>query len=141
MLEGFNGIRVAGLLGWTTHPELIAMHQLSQVDSHDAAVMVDGLTFSYGTAQVLHGVSFAVSKGEVVGLLGPNDAGKSTTSKVLTGILSPGGGSVPVAGCSMPTEAVEGKKRIGYVPESVALFECLTAQEDVSSSTWNRGRL
>ena len=94
-----------------------------------AAVAVDGLTFSYGSGQVLHGISFAVRPGEVVGLLGPNGAGKSTTIKILTGILPPGGGSVRVAGCAMPAEATEAKKRIGYVPEAAALFESLTGEE------------
>ena len=92
-------------------------------------VAVDNLTFSYGSNRVLHGLSFALDRGEVVGLLGPNGAGKSTTIKALTGILPPDGGSVRVAGYSMPGEAVEAKKRIGYVPEAAALFESLSGQE------------
>ena len=103
-------------------------HQKQEHD-RDSVVTVDGLTFSYGSSQVLHGISFALERGEVVGLLGPNGAGKSTTIKVLTGILPPGGGSVRVAGYFMPIEAVEAKKRIGYVPEAAALFESLTGQE------------
>ena len=95
----------------------------------DAVVAVDGLTFSYGMGQVLHGISFALRRGEVVGLLGPNGAGKSTTIKVLTGVLPPGGGSVRVAGHALPEDAVEAKRRIGYVPEAAALFESLTGQE------------
>ena len=99
------------------------------VEGGDAVVAVDGLTFSYGSGEVLHGISFAVRPGEVVGLLGPNGAGKSTTIKILTGILAPGGGSVRVAGCAMPAEAADAKKRIGYVPEAAGLFESLTGQE------------
>lgn len=95
----------------------------------DAVVSVDGLTFSYGMGQVLHGLSFSLGAGEVVGLLGPNGAGKSTTIKVLTGVLPPSGGTVRVAGRALPEEAVEAKKRIGYVPEAAALFESLTGQE------------
>ena len=95
----------------------------------DAVVVVDGLTFTYGMGEVLHGISFALRRGEVVGLLGPNGAGKSTTIKVLTGVLPPGGGSVRVAGHALPEEAVEAKRRIGYVPEAAALFESLTGQE------------
>ena len=99
------------------------------VDDRNAVVSVDGLTFSYGADQVLHGISFGIKKGEVVGLLGPNGAGKSTTIKILTGILPLGGGSVRIAGHSMPSEAVEVKQRVGYVPESAALFESLTGRE------------
>ena len=98
-------------------------------ESRDPVVSVDGLTFSYGSRRVLHGISFALRRGEVVGLLGPNGAGKSTTIKILTGILPLDGGRVQVAGCSLPSEAVEAKKRIGYVPEAAELFESLTGQE------------
>lgn len=87
-------------------------------DRNDAAVRVEGLTFSYGAGDVLHGITFALRAGEVVGLLGPNGAGKSTTIKILTGILPPGGGTVRVAGHALPAEAVEAKQRIGYVPEA-----------------------
>lgn len=87
------------------------------------------MTFSYGRGNVLHGVSFAVGRGEVVGLLGPNGAGKSTIIKILTGILAPGPGTIRVAGCSLPDESIEAKKRVGYVPESGGLFESLTGQE------------
>ena len=98
-------------------------------DRNDAAVRVEGLTFSYGAGDVLHGITFALRAGEVVGLLGPNGAGKSTTIKILTGILPPGGGTVRVAGHALPAEAVEAKQRIGYVPEAAGLFESLTGQE------------
>ena len=98
-------------------------------DPHEEAVAVDGLTFSYGAGEVLHGISFAVRPGEVVGLLGPNGAGKSTTIKILAGILPPGDGTVRVAGHALPEGAVEAKQRIGYVPEAAALFESLTGQE------------
>ena len=105
------------------------MYKSSNAQRHAPIVSVDSLYFSYGIRQVLHGISFALGRGEVVGLLGPNGAGKSTTIKVLTGILPPARGAVHVAGYSMPTEAVEAKKRIGYVPEDAALFESLTGQE------------
>ena len=76
-------------------------------DEHDAVVTVDGLTFSYGAGEVLHGITFALRRGEVVGLLGRNGAGKSATIKVLTGILPPGGGSVSVVGHACRPEGVD----------------------------------
>lgn len=99
------------------------------LDSQAAAVYVDGMTFSYGRGTVLHGLSFAVGRGEVVGLLGPNGAGKSTIIKLLAGILAPGPGTIRVAGCALPDQSMEAKKRTGYVPESGGLFESLTGQE------------
>ena len=107
----------------------MAAHHSKPPPEPEPTVAVDGLRFSYGSKRVLHGLSFALARGQVVGLLGPNGAGKSTTIKVLTGILPPDGGAVRVAGFSMPDEAVEAKKRIGYVPEAAALFESLSGQE------------
>ena len=64
----------------------------------DNAIRVENLRFGYGGAEVLHGVSFDIRRGEVTGLLGPNGAGKSTTLKILTGILKFSEGRVEVAG-------------------------------------------
>ncbi len=105
------------------------MSERTGEDAREAVVSVDGLKFSYGAGEVLHGLSLVLRAGEVVGLLGPNGAGKSTTIKILAGILTPGDGTVLVAGHSMPDEATEAKKRIGYVPESGEMFRSLTAQE------------
>jgi len=95
----------------------------------DRAIRVDGLRFSYVTGEILHGISFDVRRGEVTGLVGPNGAGKSTTLRILAGILQPGSGSVVVDGCALPRQALDLKKRIGYVPEAAELYETLTAQE------------
>lgn len=92
-------------------------------------VRFEDVSFSYGGAPVLHGVSFRLAKGEVVGLLGPNGAGKSTTIKIIAGILTATEGSVSVAGFPLPAGAVDVKQRIGYVPEAASLFESLTGQE------------
>ena len=97
--------------------------------SDDVAVSVADLTFSYGGGEVLHGISFELRRGEVVGLLGRNGAGKSTTIRILAGVLPPGGGTVSVAGHAMPERAVEAKKHIGYVPEAAGLFDSLTGEE------------
>ncbi len=105
------------------------MHQTNAAPGHDVAVSVDNLTFTYGAGEVLHGISFRLRRGEVVGLLGRNGAGKSTTIKILAGVLPPGDGTVSVAGQAMPDKAVEAKKHIGYVPEAAGLFESLTGQE------------
>jgi ABC-2 type transport system ATP-binding protein len=92
-------------------------------------IEVENLIFRYHLAEVLHGINFSIGEGEIVGLLGPNGAGKSTTLKILTGILSSGSGSVRIQGLSLPEQALEAKRLIGYVPETAGLYESLTAQE------------
>jgi ABC-2 type transport system ATP-binding protein len=94
-----------------------------------ASIRVENLRFSYASREVLHGLSFEVAPGEVTGLLGPNGAGKSTTIKILTGILEPGQGRVIVEGCELPAQALELKRKIGYVPEAAELYETLSARE------------
>jgi ABC-2 type transport system ATP-binding protein len=94
-----------------------------------ASILVENLRFRYASREVLHGLSFQIARGEVTGLLGPNGAGKSTTIKILTGILEPGAGRVVVEGLELPREAVELKRRIGYVPEAAELYETLSARE------------
>jgi ABC-2 type transport system ATP-binding protein len=93
------------------------------------SIRVESLRFGYAAADVLHGISFDIARGEVTGLLGPNGAGKSTTIRILTGILEPGSGSVEVDGFRLPDQAVEVKRRIGYVPEAAELYETLSARE------------
>lgn len=87
------------------------------------------VVFSYGREDVLHRVSLELHRGEIAGLLGPNGAGKSTSIKIMAGILTATDGAVSVFGLPMPQHAVEVKQRIGYVPETAALFESLTGQE------------
>ena len=70
-----------------------------------------------------------VDRGEILGFLGPNGAGKSTTVKMLTGMIRPTSGSASIAGLDIVTRALDVKRRIGYVPESGAMYESLTAAE------------
>jgi ABC-2 type transport system ATP-binding protein len=92
-------------------------------------IEVDSLVFRYHLTEVLHSIRFSIESGEVVGLLGPNGAGKSTTLKILAGILAPGSGRVRIHGYSLPEQALDVKRVIGYVPETAGLYESLTAQE------------
>lgn len=94
-----------------------------------AAIEVEGLYFSYDQVEVLHGLTFQVRSGEVLGLLGANGAGKSTTLKILAGILSHGSGKIRVQEFTLPENRNEVKRLLGYVPESAGLYESLTAKE------------
>ena len=98
----------------------------------DLAVETHGLTREFGGFVAVDGVDLAVPAGSFYGFLGPNGAGKSTTIKCLTGLLRPTRGSMRILGVDPTADAVRVKRRIGVVPEDLALFERLTAQETLS---------
>jgi ABC-2 type transport system ATP-binding protein len=95
-------------------------------------IEVRNLVKHYGSQEALRGVSFTVRPGEITGYLGPNGAGKSTTLKILTGLLRPTAGQVLIAGHDVTVAPLEVKRRIGYVPESAALYSSLTPHEYLS---------
>jgi ABC-2 type transport system ATP-binding protein len=92
-------------------------------------IRVRDLHYAYGETPAVQGLGFDVGAGEIVGLLGPNGAGKSTTVKVITGMLQPARGEVQVAGYDVVADPMSVKRRVGYVPESGALYEALTPDE------------
>jgi len=87
------------------------------------------LTKSYGDAPVLNGINLSVDAGQVVGYIGPNGAGKSTTLKILIGMLPDFAGDAMVLGMDVRANAIDIKRRIGYVPENAALYDSLTPME------------
>lgn len=91
-------------------------------------ISVRSLTKSYAEP-VLRGVDLDVRAGEIVGYIGPNGAGKSTTIKILMGMIPDFSGEVTVLGRDVRTDALEIKRRVGYVPENAALYEVLTPAE------------
>jgi ABC-2 type transport system ATP-binding protein len=98
----------------------------------DLAVETHGLTREFGAFVAVDGIDLAVPAGSFYGFLGPNGAGKSTTIKCLTGLLRPTRGSMRILGMDPLADAVQVKRRIGVVPEDLALFDRLTAQETLS---------
>ena len=92
-------------------------------------IQVEGLTKHYGPKVAVDGLDLRVEPGEIVGFLGPNGAGKSTTVKVITGLIKPDEGRARVCGFDVVEQPLEVKKRVGYVPETPALYESLTANE------------
>ncbi len=95
----------------------------------DLAVETHGLTRDFGSFRAVNAIDLAVPAGSLYGFLGPNGAGKSTTIKCLTGLLKPSAGTIAILGIDPGREAVEVKRRIGVVPEDLALFDRLTAAE------------
>jgi branched-chain amino acid transport system ATP-binding protein len=96
-------------------------------------VQVDDLHTYYGKSHILHGVSLTVAPGEVVGLLGRNGVGKSTTLKTIMGLVNPSRGSIQFNGQSIGGMAAHKLARlgIGYVPEDRRIFRLLTVMENL----------
>ena len=93
----------------------------------------EGLRKSYGERAAVVDVSLQVRAGEVLGLLGPNGAGKSTTIAMICGITTPDAGRVLLAGTPLAQDEKAGKRRIGLVPQDLALFEDLPARTNVET--------
>ena len=87
------------------------------------------LTRRFGDFTAVDAIDLAIPRGAIFGFLGPNGSGKSTTVKMLTGLLAPTSGVALVTGVAVTTSAVEVKKRIGVLPETLALFDALTIEE------------
>jgi ABC-2 type transport system ATP-binding protein len=93
------------------------------------SIEVKGLTKIYGEQKAVNGISFQVSRGEILGFLGPNGAGKSTTMKMITGYLLPDAGEAIVAGIKVNGQPIEVKKKIGYLPEANPLYYDMYVRE------------
>lgn len=92
---------------------------------------VTNLVKSYGARRAVDGVSFRVLAGQTVGLLGPNGAGKSTTVAMLCGLLRPDAGEILLDGRPVGAGAAAVKRRIGMVPQDLALYDDLTARDNL----------
>lgn len=86
-------------------------------------IAVEGLTKYYGPIAAVEDLSFQVAQGEIVGFLGPNGAGKSTTMRILTAFAPATRGEARIAGFEVHKDPLEVKRRIGYLPERVPLYE------------------
>lgn len=95
-------------------------------------IEVSKLVKMYGARLVLDNVSFSINRGEIVGLLGLNGAGKSTTMNILTGCLSQTSGDVKIDGLTFAENANEIKRKIGYLPEIPPLYVDMTVNEYLS---------
>ncbi len=95
------------------------------------AVSVKGLKKSFGSTVAVDDMSFEVREGEIFGLLGPDGAGKTTTMRILTGIMDSDGGSAEVVGYDVAKQAELIKLHIGYMPQRFSLYGDLTVEENL----------
>ena len=105
------------------------------------AIVVTGLTKSFGAAHALQGLDLTVATGEVHGFLGPNGAGKTTTLRVLLGLLRSDGGTATLLGGDPWSEATRLHRRLAYVPGDVALWPNLSGGETIDLLARLRGGL
>jgi ABC-2 type transport system ATP-binding protein len=98
----------------------------------DNIVETKNLVKRYGNAEAVKGLSFAIRRGEIFGFLGPNGAGKTTTISMLACLLEPTEGTAIVAGHDVVRASSEVKRRIGLVPQELALYPTLSARDNLN---------
>jgi drug efflux transport system ATP-binding protein len=98
----------------------------------DFAVETHGLRKVFGPIVALEGLDLTIERGEVFGLLGPNGSGKTTTIRMLTGLMTPTAGSATVVGYDVARQAELLRRRIGYMSQKYGLYDDLTVVENVT---------
>ncbi|MCY9092842.1 ABC transporter ATP-binding protein [Bacillus mojavensis] len=94
-------------------------------------LQAENIKKAYGKKTIVKGISFSLKKGESFGLLGPNGAGKSTTISMISGLVPLDGGEITVGGYVIGKDTNKAKQTIGIVPQEIALYPTLTAQENL----------
>jgi ABC-2 type transport system ATP-binding protein len=97
----------------------------------DDAIVVSGLRKTFGDFAAVDGVDFTVRKGEIFGFLGPNGSGKTTTIRMLCGVIEPTGGGARVTGYDICSQAEQVRANIGYMSQKFSLFQDLTVDENL----------
>ncbi|MEN8007563.1 MAG: ABC transporter ATP-binding protein [Candidatus Krumholzibacteriota bacterium] len=97
-----------------------------------AVLEVKDLRKEFGDLTAVDGISFDIQEGEIFGFLGPNGAGKTTSISMICGLLKPTAGEVHVEGVSILTDPRKVKRRLGVVPQEVAIYEELSARENLA---------
>lgn len=97
----------------------------------ECAVQVRALSKSFGLVHAVRGVEFSVGPGEIFGLVGPDGAGKTTTMRMLAGVLRPDAGAVTVDGVDVAADPEAAKLRLSYMPQRFGLYDDLTVAENI----------
>ena len=124
----------------TTHSSL-RLHDKSAT-THEAVIEVNNVQKRFGEFYAVKGISFSVSRGEVFGLLGANGAGKSTTFRMLCGLLPATAGELTVAGRDLRRAAADARSRLGYMAQRFSLYSDLTVSENLKffANAYGMGR-
>src|ERR1039457_6732275 len=114
-------------MNWRPAQEGVVAHL-----SSGPAILVEGLTKSFGDVHALRGIDLSVPRGRVLGVLGPNGAGKTTAVRILTTLLQPDSGRALVEGYDVVRHAAAVRRSIGLSGQSAAIQEELTGRENRS---------
>ena len=104
---------------------------MSPADARDV-VEVQGLVKRFGALAAVDDLSFSIRRGEIFGILGPNGSGKTTTIRMLCGLIRPSQGTATVAGADVAREPERVKARIGYMSQAFGLYRDLTVDENLA---------
>lgn len=104
----------------------------ASVATPDIAIEVKGLTKSFDGREVVHDLSMEVKRGTIYGFLGPNGSGKTTTIRMLCGLLAPTSGTATVGGVDVATDPEGVKRNIGYMSQKFSLYEALTVDQNIA---------
>src|SRR6266849_5777712 len=98
----------------------------------EVVIKAEALTKRYGATLAVDHIDIAVDAGEIVGILGPNGSGKTTTILMLLGLTEPSAGQARVAGFDPLREPLEVKRRVGYLPDSVGFYDGMSARDNLA---------
>src|SRR5690349_22707696 len=105
---------------------------MNNVSESAIAIDVKGLTKSFGGREVVHDLSMQVKRGSIYGFLGPNGSGKTTTIRMLCGLLTPDSGEGTCLGFHIVREAPLIRRRVGYMTQRFSFYEDLTVFENLN---------
>src|SRR5580700_5970253 len=100
----------------------------------DTVIQAEGLTKRYGANLAVDHVDLEVAAGEIVGILGPNGSGKTTTILMLLGLTEPTGGRAMVAGFDPLRDPLEVKRRVGYLPDQIGFYDGMSARDNLTDT-------
>lgn len=102
---------------------------IMETTNDNVMITAENLTKVYGLNTAIEDISFSCKQGEIVGFLGPNGSGKTTTMRILTGYMPPTSGRATIAGHDTIADSIAARKRLGYVPETVPLYPEMTVED------------